>query len=69
VSPDMATELTVDGMTCQGCEAVVETALEMADGVDAASADRYESVAEVEGDADPETLVTKVEMAGYEASA
>lgn len=67
--PNMATELTVDGMTCQGCEAVVETALEMADGVDAAEADRYESVAEVEGDADPETLAEKVEMAGYDASA
>ncbi|WP_121823464.1 heavy-metal-associated domain-containing protein [Halostella salina] len=64
----MATELTVDGMTCQGCESVVETALEMADGVDDAEADRYESVAEVEGDADVETLAEKVEMAGYEPS-
>jgi len=64
----MPTELTVDGMTCQGCESVVETALEMADGVDDAEADRYESVAEVEGDADVETLAEKVEMAGYEPS-
>lgn len=65
----MATELTVEGMTCQGCEEVVEKALEMADGVEEASADRYEDVADIEGDADPETLVTKVEMAGYDASA
>jgi copper chaperone CopZ len=65
----MTTELTVEGMTCQGCEEVVEKALEMADGVEEASADRYEDVAAIEGDADTETLVTKVEMAGYEASA
>jgi copper chaperone CopZ len=64
----MAIELEVDGMTCQGCEEVVEKALEMADGAEEASADRYESVAKIEGDADPETLVSKVEMAGYEAS-
>jgi copper chaperone CopZ len=56
-------------MTCQGCEEVVEKAIEMADGVEEASADRYEDVAGFEGDADPDTLVTKVEMAGYDASA
>ncbi|WP_135535284.1 MULTISPECIES: heavy-metal-associated domain-containing protein [Halostella] len=64
----MVTELTIEGMTCQGCEEVVEKALEMADGVEEATADRYEDIASIEGDADPEMLVTKVEMAGYEAS-
>lgn len=65
----MATEITVEGMTCEGCEEVVEDALQMADGVESADADRYEDVAVVEGDADVEDLVEKVDLAGYEASA
>jgi len=65
----MSTEITVEGMTCEGCEEVVEEALEMADGVESAEADRYEDTATVEGDADPEVLVDKVEMAVYEGSA
>ncbi|AGN00726.1 Heavy metal transport/detoxification protein [Salinarchaeum sp. Harcht-Bsk1] len=65
----MSTEITVEGMTCEGCEEVVEEALEMADGVESAEADRYEDTATVEGDADVEVLVDKVEMAGYEGSA
>ncbi len=66
----MTEELTVHGMTCQGCEEVVETALEMADGVTAADADRYEDIAVVESAADAELdrdeLAAKVELAGYE---
>ena len=65
----MATEITVEGMTCEGCEEVVEDALGMADGVESASADRNEDVAVVEGDADVEELVAKVELAGYQGSA
>jgi len=65
----MPTEITVEGMTCEGCEEVVEEALEMADGVETAEADRYEDVATVEGDTDVDELVEKVEMAGYEAAA
>jgi len=65
----MSTEITVEGMTCEGCEEVVVEALEMADGVESAEADRYEDTATVEGDADVEVLVDKVEMAGYEGSA
>jgi len=65
----MTTEITVEGMTCEGCEEVVEEALEMADGVESADADRYEDVATVEGDPDPAVVVEKVEMAGYEGSA
>lgn len=65
----MTTELTVEGMTCEKCEEVVEQALEMADGVDSAQADRYEETAAVEGNVeDPEVLVEKVELAGYEAA-
>lgn len=66
----MTTEITVNGMTCEKCEEVVETALEMADGVESADADRYEQNATIEGTVDDlAVLVEKVEMAGYEGSA
>jgi copper chaperone len=63
----MGTTLRVTGMTCDGCEDIVETALEMADGVDGASANREANEATVEGDAGTEALVEKVRLAGYEA--
>lgn len=67
----MTTELTVTGMTCQGCEEVVETAIGLVDGVESVDADRYEDVAVVEGrsDVNRDDLVEKVRMAGYESSA
>jgi copper chaperone CopZ len=65
----MSTTLRVTGMTCDGCEDIVETALEMADGVESASADREANEATVEGDASTETLVEKVSLAGYDAEA
>lgn len=66
----MPTELTVNGMTCQGCEQVVEKALQMVDGVESADADRYEDVAVIESESelDTDALVERVEMAGYEGS-
>lgn len=63
----MGTTLRVTGMTCDGCEEIVETALEMADGVESAAADRTANEATVEGDASTDTLVEKVRLAGYEA--
>jgi len=63
----MTIELTVKGMTCEGCEEVVEHALQMVDEVESADADRYENLAIVEGDADRDELIQKVELAGYEA--
>ncbi|NHN40385.1 heavy-metal-associated domain-containing protein [Halorubellus sp. JP-L1] len=65
----MSTTLRVTGMTCDGCEDIVETALEMADGVDTATADQEAQEATVEGDASVETLIEKVRLAGYEAEA
>jgi len=62
----MTTELAVSGMTCEGCEAVVEYAAELADGVESADADRYDGQLTVEGTVDRETLVEKVRMAGYD---
>lgn len=66
----MTTELTVTGMTCQGCEDVVETAIELLDGVETADADRYEDVAIIEArsDVSTEDMAEKVRMAGYEPS-
>jgi len=63
----MSTTLRVTGMTCEGCEDIVETALEMADGVDDATADHAADEATVEGDASTETLVEKARLAGYDA--
>lgn len=61
------TRVRVKGMTCQGCEDVVETAVELIDGVDAASADRYEEVVEANGDVSVDLVAEKVELAGYRA--
>ncbi|WP_459194595.1 heavy-metal-associated domain-containing protein [Halosimplex sp. J119] len=65
----MSREITVTGMSCEGCEQSVEDALESVTGVEAATADRESETATVEGDADEGELVAAVEDAGYEASA
>lgn len=65
----MATKLTVDGMSCGGCESNVEDALLDVPGVTDASADHEAGSATVEGDADPAALVDAVADAGYDASA
>jgi copper chaperone len=64
----MPTELTVDGMACDGCEATVEEALEGVAGVTGATADHERDTVSVEGDADSDDLVTAIEAAGYEPS-
>ena len=63
----MATELTVQGMTCEGCEEIVEDAVENVSGVEDVEADRHDRTVTVEGDAEAEDLVEAVDMAGYEA--
>jgi len=65
----MTETLTVEGMSCAGCEETVEEALRGVDGVTDATADRETATATVEGDTDRESLVDAVENAGYEASA
>ena len=65
----MAIEITVEDMTCEGCEDIVEDALEDVAGVQNAEADRGDGVVTVEGDADVEALVDAVGRAGYQASA
>ena len=64
----MTVELTVAGMTCQGCESVVEHAVSFIEGVDTVEADRYGGVVVVEGtEIDEAAVAEKVEMAGYNA--
>ncbi|WP_101297821.1 heavy-metal-associated domain-containing protein [Halegenticoccus soli] len=65
----MATTLTVEGMSCSGCEETVVEALERVDGVERATADSDTDTATVDGRADPLDLVTAVQDAGYEARA
>jgi copper chaperone CopZ len=65
----MGTTITVEGMSCAGCEESVEEALRDVSGVTDAEADRDAEQATVDGDADPADLVSAVESAGYSASA
>jgi copper chaperone CopZ len=65
----MSVTLTVTGMSCGGCESNVVEALEGAEGVESASADREAGTATAEGEADVDALVAAVSDAGYEASA
>lgn len=65
----MSQTITVEGMTCGGCEQNVEEALTDVSGVESASVDRNANSASVEGDADTATLVQAVEDAGYNAHA
>ncbi|MFB6178894.1 MAG: heavy-metal-associated domain-containing protein [Halorientalis sp.] len=65
----MATTITVEGMSCEGCEQTVEDALNDVAGVTDASADREGESATIEGDADTDALVAAVEDAGYDATA
>jgi len=65
----MSTTLTVEGMSCGGCEQTVVEALESVSGVTHAEADRETDSATVEGDADVDALVQAVVDSGYDASA
>ncbi|MFW6448615.1 MAG: heavy-metal-associated domain-containing protein [Halobacteriota archaeon] len=61
----MTVEARVRGMTCQGCEEVVETAIDLVDAVESVQADRYDNIVRVEGSVEPEVVADKIEMAGY----
>lgn len=63
----MAETITVEGMSCEGCEQSVEEALRDVAGVTDAEADRESETATIEGEADPDELVSAVQGAGYEA--
>ena len=63
----MSVTLTVEGMSCDGCERTVEEALRQVEGVESVTVDRTTNSATVDGQSDPVTLVTAVEDAGYTA--
>lgn len=65
----MHTTITVEGMSCGGCEQSVEEALEDVSGVTDADADRESEQATVEGEAPTDDLVSAVEDAGFSADA
>lgn len=65
----MTTKIDVEGMSCGGCEANVEEALESIEGVTDATADHEAGEVTVEGDAATDDLVSTVEDAGYSAQA
>ena len=60
--------LSVTGMACDGCEELVEAALEALNGVESASADQdTDSVTiETSGDVDEASMSEAVADAGYE---
>ena len=63
----MSTTLRVDDMSCEGCEDIVENALEEISGVESADADHEESLVAVDGDASTGDLIEAVDHAGYTA--
>lgn len=61
----MTIQARVRGMTCQGCEEVVEQAVGLLDAVDAVEANRYDNQVTVEGDVSAEDVADKIDLAGY----
>ena len=59
---------SIGGMSCAGCVAAVEKALQQIDGVQHATVNFAEHTAEVESDVAADTLVKAVKDAGYEAA-
>ncbi|WP_435097496.1 heavy-metal-associated domain-containing protein [Halarchaeum sp. P4] len=62
----VTTRLRVSGMGCEGCADIVSNALSEAAGASDVEVDYEEGVAVVEGDTDTDTLLGKIERAGYE---
>ncbi|MDZ7850972.1 MAG: heavy-metal-associated domain-containing protein [Halodesulfurarchaeum sp.] len=63
----MPTTLRVPDMSCDGCEDIVQTALEAVSGVESATADQEAGTAVVEGGASTSDLLEAVDHAGYAA--
>ena len=63
----MSITLRVEDMSCEGCEDIVENALEEVSTVESAEADEEAGTVVVEGDADVQDLLDAVDYAGYSA--
>ncbi|WP_433634664.1 heavy-metal-associated domain-containing protein [Halomicrococcus sp. NG-SE-24] len=61
----MTTELTVEGMSCGGCEQTVVSALEEMENVESATADNEADRVTVEGNPDADAVAQTIEDAGY----
>ncbi|WP_435120017.1 heavy-metal-associated domain-containing protein [Halolamina sp. C58] len=61
----MGIQITVKGMTCDGCEQTVQEALEGVAGVEDTTADRTSDLVTIDGDAALDDLRQAVEDAGY----
>ena len=61
----MAKQISVEGMSCGGCEQNVETKLGDLPGVTSVEADNESDTVTVEGDASEEDIAAAVEDAGY----
>lgn len=65
----MSLKLSVEGMSCGGCEQNVVEALEGLDGVESVDADHEANTVAVEGDADEAEVSAAIENAGYTVTA
>lgn len=61
-------ELSVTGMSCDGCEQAVEDALGQRDDVVAVAADHETDTVEIDGDISANDAASVIEEAGYEVS-
>jgi len=66
--PEHTYRLSISGMSCAGCVAGVENALNSVDGVKSATVNFAEHTANVSGDVTADTLVKAVRDAGYDAA-
>ena len=66
--PKHTYRLSISGMSCAGCVAGVENALNSVDGVETAAVNFAEHTASVSGDVSADTLVKAVRDAGYDAA-
>ncbi len=62
------TRLSIAGMSCAGCVASIEKAIQSVEGVDEVLVNFAEHTADVTGSASVETLVTSIRQAGYDAA-
>ena len=63
-----ATRLSVSGMSCAGCVASVERAIQSVNGVTLANVNFAEHTALIEGDVNATTLISAIRDAGYDAA-
>lgn len=61
----MAMQLTVTGMTCDGCRQAVERVVKRVPGVSAAAVTLADGRLEVQGEPDPAAVRAAIEKAGY----